>query len=189
MINTLKWSGWMIAGTLFILLLLQRSCEPECTVNPTVHDTITIHGDRELIAVQDTILKPVKVYYPLNPKHPVIDTATILKDYFSHKIYSDTIRAKDVVAVIRDSLSGDSLGIRKVFIENRRDTRSNLQGSAQKNKIFIGGFFGLSPQDLHQSAGVSLIFLTRKDALYQYQYDAFNRTHCIGMSWKIQLVK
>ncbi len=187
MMNYLKASGWLIAIVLFVLLLLQRSCEKPCPSNIQGHDIVSIPGDHQLIKVQDKILEPVKIIHSQHPKNKPVDTAAVLRDYFDQKVYSDTIRSRDVVAVIKDSIVNNGIRGRQVFIENKRQTFTNA--ITPKNKIFVGGFFGWSRQNPVPSAGVSVIFLSKKDALYQYSFDAVNRTHSLGMFWKIHLGK
>src|ERR1017187_7938608 len=95
--NILKWTGWSLACILFLLLCLQRSCTKNCKSSALImHDTITVKGDRQLIKVQDTILKPFKIVYKIPPGN--IDTGAVLKNYFAQRIYMDTIRARDVTA-------------------------------------------------------------------------------------------
>src|SRR5665213_2364365 len=108
MSKILTWAGWMIAAICFILLCLQRSCSGQRNANAlTIHDTITVKGDRQLIKVQDTVLKPYRIVYHVHAGK--IDTAEILKKYFAKRIYYDTVKAKDVTAVIEDSISADSI--------------------------------------------------------------------------------
>ena len=133
--------------------------------------------------MQDTIIKPYRIVYRNPPTN--IDTSAILKSCFAQRTYRDTIKTHDVTAVITDSITGDSITGRKVWIENSRDTHLAQISARPVNKLFIGGFIGLSQTGFQPSAGLSLTLDTKKDALFQYGFDLITRTHTIGMSWKI----
>ena len=109
----------MIAFGLLLIIWLQRSCGRNRMIKTeAVHDTILIKGDTQLFTVQDTILQPYKVYF--RDSMPDVDTARIIKDYFAGRIYRDTIKARDVTAVIEDSISDNKMEGHKVLIENSR---------------------------------------------------------------------
>jgi len=188
MIDTLKWFGWMIATGLLAALLLQRSCmnSPNSAAF-TIHDTIRIPGDSQLYLEQDTILKPYKIYF--KDSVPKIDTEDVIKNYFASRVYYDTIKARNVTAVIKDSMSGNKIASRKVLIENTRDLHVTMLQTKPVNKVFIGGFLGYSFGNALPVAGISISLVTRKDALYFYEYDAIGRTNTIGASWKIHFTK
>jgi hypothetical protein len=186
MIDKLKWLGWIAAFSLLILFLLHRSCtKNEPRVPVSVHDTIIVHGDSQLYLVRDSTIKPVKIY--IRDTVPNVDTPAILKDYFASRVYLDTIKARDITAVIEDSISDNRIAGHKVLVENKRDTHLITPLPKPKNKVFIGGFLGYSIKDLSPVAGVSVSFITRKDVLYCYNFDVVNRTQTIGLSWKIHL--
>jgi len=184
-----QYAGWILACLLFAALFIQRSCSKSCpSCKSLTRDTVIVKGDKELVQVQDTVLKPEKMYYPSLANSLPIDTAMVLKDYFAGRTYTDTIHARDVVAVIHDSIADNKLSSRKVLIENTRSTHLDLPLAA-RNKFFIGGFFGFAALNFRPSAGVSLDLITKKDALYSYRYDIVNQSHTIGMSWKIHFGK
>src|SRR6185437_8007537 len=179
---------WIVATGLSLILLLQKSCRSYYLALP-VHklDTILVRGDSQLYIVRDTILKPYKIYY--RDSIYKADTEEVIKDYFASRVYNDTIMDRDVTAVIQDSISANKIARHKVLLENSRDTHLALPASKATNKIFIGGFIGYSMKSLLPAAGISLSLVTRKDVLCYYSYDALNRTHFIGASWKIHFSK
>ena len=188
MIDNLKWFGWIIATGLLAVLLFQRSCikSPKCGAF-SIHDTIRVRGDSILYIVQDTIIKPSKIYY--RDSVPKADTSDIIKDYFAGRVYNDTIKERNVTAVIEDSISENKIATRKVLIENSRDLHLTTLESKPVNKVFIGAFLGYSIRNSFPVAGISLSLVTRKDALYFYDYDAMNRTHIIGIALNIHFSK
>ncbi len=188
MIDKLKWSGWVVATGLSLILLLQKSCRSNKLDIPLrTHDTVLVRGDSQLYIVRDTILKPYKIYY--RDSISKVDTAGVIKDYFASRVYNDTIKARDVTAVIEDSISANKIAGHKVLIENSRNVHLTTLEPKPAHKIFIGGFIGYSLKDLLPVAGISFSLVTRKDVLYYYHYDALNRTHLIGTSWKIHFSK
>ncbi len=188
MIEKLKWCGWLIATGFALLLLMQRSCsKSDKDSHVLTRDTILVRGDTQLYVVQDTVIQPYKVYLKDSISH--IDTAAVLKNYFASRVYKDTVKARDITAVIEDSISANKIAGHKVLIENARDLQMKVPVSTSKNKLFVGGFIGCSAKGMFPVGGVFLAFVTRKEMQYYYGYDALNRIHSIGLSWKIHLSK
>jgi len=186
MTEKLNRAGWVLACILFIVLALQKGCRKN-KINGLniIHDTITITGDRQLIKVQDTVFAPTKtVYIPIEDNFK-IDTLAVLKDYFAERTYDDTIKSRDIIAVIRDSISGNKLAGRKVLLENKRDKQIINPESVLKNKVFVGGFMGISMQNMHPPLGLSVAFLSKKDRLFFYNYDVIRRSQAIGLYIKL----
>jgi len=178
----------MIALGLLLIFWMQRSCGGKYLIKTeAVHDTILINGDTQLFTVQDTILQPYKVYF--RDSIPDVDTARIIKDYFAGRIYRDTIKARDVTAVIEDSISENKMEGHKVLIENSRDLHLSTYTPKTSDKIFMGGFAGYSPGNLHGQAGISLMLITKNDVFYQYQYDIISGMHSLGFGYKLQIKK
>lgn len=188
MIEKIKWAGWVIVLCLSLVLLAQR-CQLKNNVkgSSAIHDTVVVHGDRKLYIVQDTVLKPYKVYY--NYHLPNVDTEKIIKDYFAGRVYRDTIKARDITAVIEDSVSANKIESHKALFENGRDLHLTTLEPKPVNKLFLGGFIGYSLKNMMPETGVSLSFITKKDVQYCYDYDVINRTHRIGLLWKIHFSK
>jgi len=190
MTDKLKWAGWMISFFLFGILCLQKSCTKNKDFqSDMIHDTLTIKGDSHLIKVQDTIFTPSKTVYVNVKNFLPIDTAVILKDYFATRTYMDTIKSRDVMAVIKDSIMDNKLAGRKVLIENTRDKQLPEIFLKPKNKLLLGGFIGLSQLNLQPVAGFSISFITKNDVMYSYHFELISRTHLIGVSWKLKFPK
>ncbi len=188
MIDKLKWTGWILSCLLLVIILLQRSCSIQKQKdNLFKHDTIVVHGDSQLFLVQDTVFKPYKIYYPQSISK--VDTSAMIKDYFASRIYRDTIEARDVTAVIEDSVSDNKIAGHKVLIENSRNLHLTTLSTKPTNRIFIGGFAGYSSRNLQPVAGISLALLTKKDALIQYHYDMISGAHSLGLRWKLHFGK
>ncbi len=188
MIEKLKWIGWILSSVLLVMILLQHSCSSQKQHSELlVHDTIVVHGDSQLYLVQDTVLKPYNVYYPGTVSK--VDTSAVINDYFASRIYRDTIKARDVTAVIEDSISDNKIAGHKVLIENSRDLHLTTLLTKPVIKIFIGGFAGYSQRNLQPAIGISLALLTKKDALIQYHYDMISGMHSLGFGWKLHFGK
>ena len=188
MIEKLKWAGWIIATCLSLILLVQRSYRKNnLKAQIPAHDTIVIHGDSQLYMVRDTITVPYKIYYRDNILK--IDSAQIIKDYFASRVYHDTIKARDITAVIEDSISLNKVEGHKVLLENSRDLHLTTDEPKATNKLFAGGFIGYSSKNILPVAGISLSFETRNDLQFCYGYDVINRYHTVGLSWKIHFQK
>ena len=186
MIEKLKWTGWVITSILFLIISLQRSCIGKKNAESYItNDTVEIRGDNQLITVQDTVFAPVKTVYI--SKQTKIDTNAVLKDYFAERTYLDTIKSRDVIAVVKDSIKDNKLAGCKILIENTRDKQFIETHNGQTNNLFLGGFIGLSHLSLRPSAGISISLVNKKDVMYTYNFDAFSQTHSVGISLKLFL--
>lgn len=185
----------IIAAVLFVLLLLERSCNhcKTCKDPVTIHDTIRVPGDSKYMTAQDTTVKLPKLKFIPATRYRDVDSAEIIADYYRKFVYNDTVKGNDVIVTITDSLKKDSSVHRKVAILN---TRQKMivnpplpPAPGPRFKMFIGFNLGASMALDRISAGPQLTFLTKSDNMYQLSYDMINRTPAVGMSWKIHFGK
>jgi hypothetical protein len=150
---------------------------PEVTTT-IIHDTIP--GDPyPVISYLDKPV-PFRVEVPGDTfwKYHKVDTAAILKDYFSRKIYGDTLKddTSAFIALI-DTVYMNQLHKRTLIFQNRRATEINTTinnfGEVPRNKFFFGVSIGRSLNNF--AAGPSLLWVTKKSFAYGLMYDVVNK--------------
>lgn len=194
----MKDASYIIIITLFALLLLQRECSRQPQQQPPPDTIITTKIIYDTILITKNIPIPHPVYiidsFPLPP--PIIDTAAIIKDFISLKIYKRTL-LNDSTAFIRvtDSVTHNRLLCAGLEYINRRPTiieTTNIihPPPPQRFQLCVGGFLSFSntnrqPQ-LH-GAGAVVFTKTKKDHLYGAGYDALNKSIQLNAAWKIKI--
>lgn len=197
----MKDASYIIIITLFALLLLQRECSRQPQQQPPPDTIITTKIIYDTILITKNIPIPHPVYiidsFPLPlPPFPVIDTAAIIKDFISLKIYKRTLM-DDSTAFIRvtDSVTYNRLLSAGLEYINRCPTITETTNiihppPPQRFQLYAGGFLSFSntnrqPQ-LH-GAGAVVFTKTKKDHLYGAGYDALNKSIQLNAAWKIKI--
>lgn len=101
-----------------------------------------------------------------------IDTASILKDYYSKKVYKDTLKLSNDIGVvlINDTIFKNSIHHRKYFTEvsEKYITDMTIVKEAQRLQIFYGGNLSFNKQNKMGAINAGLILKSKKDNLYQF---------------------
>lgn len=192
--------SYIIIITLFALLLLQRECsrKPQQQQPPDTIINTKIIYDTILITKNIPIPHPVYIIdsFPLPlPPFPVIDTAAIIKDFISLKIYKRTLM-DDSTAFIRvtDSVTYNRLLSAGLEYINRSPTvikTTNIiyPPPPQRFQLYAAGFisFANTKEPHLQGVGGSVFAKTRKDHIYGAGYDVMNKSLQIHAAWKIKI--
>jgi|WetSurMetagenome_2_1015567.scaffolds.fasta_scaffold02807_8 hypothetical protein len=134
----------------------------------------------------DSIPYPVKVMVPVPYDSIVtdtvfcathIDTARILKDYFSKYFYRDTVKSNSVTAIICEEVTQNKIIDRQVWIQNHRPIEIINNTSEPVNCLFGG--FNISAYNKKLGIGPSIIYTRKKDA-FNLNYDIINSGLSIG---------
>ena len=116
------------------------------TKEEPIIETVSIPGDSIFTVKVDTFLVPTieyKTYYDsifltdtvLMP----VDTQAILRDYYTARVYVDTIQDdSSMIVIIKDSLIRNRLITRRSFLKNNRVTTINNIYSYKQNGLYIG---------------------------------------------------
>jgi|GEM_PF-3185613 len=193
--ETLKILGWPLAFIIAALFLIPNKCNHTGVAgNTVIHDTVTIPGDKKLVTAQDTHqLKPVKEYVPhwlYDTIHDTvpgrIDTALIIRNYFTSYILSDTFRKDQVLGVIWDSLSQNRIFRRIVMVQNLRPIQvaQTIVQPQPAIRLYAGFRIGASTP-FKPIVEANLILATKRDQLLQLGYDPINKSYLLGMAWKL----
>ena len=179
---------------LVIIILFTRACSGNKN-NQTIPDPITI---TKTVTKWDTLKIDSLVYVPkwrtkVNTVHDTIladvDTAEILKDYYSTYVYTDTLSLDSLGSiVINDTISKNSILFRDVqpniFIPTTTITNTIY---LNKREFFGGVSVGSTPTAIQNLNG-ELLFVNKKRQAYGIGVginNTFMPIYTLRMYWKI----
>lgn len=134
----------------------------------------------------------------------VIDTAALLKDYYSKVLYKDTLKLDGDLGTIAliDTISQNKIlgRIWDAKIRERIIKEELIVKEPAKNQVFYGLNAGFNKEDYVSAIGAGIILKTKKDKIYQLGVGVNNRTTDgtngsfspyvgAGVYWKIKLKK
>ena len=173
---------FLVIVILVLIILLLRMCDNDLTEKPK--DTIKIDGKEHIILkhTRDTIYEPVietiykkgetiykdSIIYVETPK--IVDTDLIMKDYYSIRIYKDTLKLKDSLGfiTITDSISKNKIKGR-TFLSNVNKIKifdTIVVEPIKQIEFYMGGTMGVDKINLVNFIGPTLNIKTKKDNVY-----------------------
>ena len=196
-LNVLKGMKWYWVVIIFLLaiILVQRACTPK----PHNTETVVYQTDTIVVRVNtvsiDTIYTPKPYYIDTgSTKYIVkdIDTAEILKDYFTGFFYQDTIlNDSNGLIVISDVLYRNRIKSRKKYLKLSERTIyvTKYVPEDRKIKVFVGFGVGYGWKYYNPQLTADIMLLTKKDNAYSVKYDVFNNSINLTMYWKLRFRK
>jgi hypothetical protein len=134
----------------------------------------------------------------------VIDTAALLKDYYSKVLYKDVLILPDSLGTVAvtDTISQNRI-LGRTFnanVKQRTIKETTIVKELPKTKVFYGLEGGFNKADFVSSVGAGVLINTKKDKIYQLGLGVDNRTTDGtngsfspyirgGVYWKIKLKK
>jgi hypothetical protein len=134
----------------------------------------------------------------------VIDTAALLKDYYSKVLYKDTLILPDSLGTVSviDTISQNKI-LGRTFnasVKQRTIKETTIVKELPKTKVFYGLEGGFNKADFVSSVGAGVLINTKKDKIYQLGLGVNNQTTDGinggftpyirgGVYWKIKLKK
>jgi len=134
----------------------------------------------------------------------VIDTAALLKDYYSKVLYKDVLVLPDSLGTVAvtDTISQNRI-LGRTFnanVKQRTIKETTIVKELPKTKVFYGLEGGFNKADFVSSVGAGVLINTKKDKIYQLGLGVDNRTTDGtngtfspyvrgGVYWKIKLKK
>lgn len=134
----------------------------------------------------------------------VIDTAALLKDYYSKVLYKDVLVLPDSLGTIAitDTISQNKI-LGRTFnasVKERTIKETMIVKEPAKMQLYYGLNGGFNKADLVSAVGAGLILKTKKDKIYQFTLGVNNRTTDgttgsfspyigFGTYWKIKVKK
>ena len=134
----------------------------------------------------------------------VIDTAALLKNYYSKVLYKDVLVLPDSLGTVSviDTISQNKILARTYDAKVRERTirEELIVKEPAKNQVYYGLNGGFNKEDFVSSVGAGIIFKTKKDKIYNLNIGVNNRTIDgtsgtfspyvgFGTYWKIKLKK
>lgn len=189
-----------LIGLLIAIIVLQRTCNKPSTpsvttktdtVYITVHDTITEHVPVPYEVIREGKPYPVTksdTVFSITHELEKVDTANILADYFSTRVYSDSTHAKYADFIINDTLTQNKIRNRKVFINWKLPVVTTTK-TINKGQLYIGLDIGSNGKTTI-GFGPQLDFKTKSDQLYNAGINyipSIGPYYHIGALWKIHL--
>jgi hypothetical protein len=134
----------------------------------------------------------------------VIDTAALLKDYYSKVLYKDVLVLPDSLGTVAvtDTISQNKI-LGRTFnasVKQRTIKETMIVKEPAKTQLYYGLNGGFNKADLVSAVGAGLILKTKKDKIYQFTLGVNNRTTDgttgsfspyvgFGTYWKIKVKK
>ena len=134
----------------------------------------------------------------------VIDTAALLKDYYSKVLYKDVLVLPDSLGTVAvtDTISQNKI-LGRTFnanVKQRTIKETTIVKELPKTKVFYGLEGGFNKADFVSSVGAGVLINTKKDKIYQLGLGVTNQTTDGtnggftpyvrgGVYWKLKLKK
>ena len=134
----------------------------------------------------------------------VIDTAALLKDYYSKVLYKDVLVLPDSLGTVAvtDTISQNRI-LGRTFnasVTQRTIKETTIVKEPAKTQLYYGLNAGFNKEDYVSAVGGGLILKTKKDKIYQFNLGVNNRTTDgtnggfspyvgFGTYWKIKVKK
>lgn len=195
---------------LVIVILLMRMCEGSgeddgkkiVKIDGKKYEVIKHTVDTIIVPVKQTVYKEGKTIYKevpiyIQPNSEVkIDTAQILKEFYSKVVYKDTLKLKDSLGyvTITDTITKNSI-LNRFYDANINKTtvkETLIVKDLPTNQVYIGGVAGFDRTNIVNFLGPNFVLKTKKDKMFSlgFGYGLNNNISLqAGMYWKISLKK
>lgn len=200
----------LLIAALIIIILLMRMCDgsgeeenkkivkidgKKYEVIKHTIDTVIVPVKQTVYKEGKTIYKEVPIYIQPNPEVK-IDTAQILKEFYSKVVYKDTLKLKDSLGyvTITDTITKNSI-LNRFYDANINKTIIKdilIVKDLPVNQVYIGGVAGFDKTNIVNFLGPNFVLKTKKDKMFSlgFGYGLNNNISVqAGMYWKISLKK
>jgi hypothetical protein len=109
----------------------------------------------------------------------IVDTAALLKDYYSKVLYKDVLVLPDSLGTVAvtDTISQNKI-LGRTFnasVKQRTIKETTIVKEPARNQVYYGLTGGFNKADVVSSIGGGLILKTKKDKIYQFTLGVDNR--------------
>jgi len=134
----------------------------------------------------------------------VVDTAALLKDYYSKVLYKDVLVLPDSLGTVAvtDTISQNKI-LGRTFdakVKERTIKETLIVKEPARNQVYYGLNGGFNKEDVVSSVGAGIMLKTKKDKIYQFTLGVNNRVVDgttggfspyvgFGTYWKIKVKK
>jgi hypothetical protein len=177
--------GLFMASTVILIIATYlmgkeiRDCKKVSLSDTTI---VYLPGDTIFKTIFKQINKPdtIRVTKPL-----FVDTLSILEDYYLAKIYTDTLSDSILEAIIRDSITMNSLAGRhfKYRIINEKQVTITNTIIKENTGLYVGAILEGSKNSF--GFGPSITYITKKPMSVGIGYDLLNKNAYLQVQWKL----
>ena len=190
-----------------VLALFLKRCGNGVSDKPTIKiDTVykEVKGDVTYIPDVDTIYYTKTKYVPTNPDLIIdtmylpelidVDTLAILKDYYAHVVYEDTLRNQYGYISVTDTISQNRIKSRQVktALSIPEVTKTITLTQPKKAQIYLGANFLGNQDDPLLGYNVNISLKTKRDKFIEAGYNQFyggTSFYSLGLKFKISFRK
>lgn len=178
--------GLIIAGIIIVVLLIFRGCGN----GSSVPETITQNTKLETIKIRDTVSKPepYKVEVPKYIDTVKIDTAAIIRDYYSEKYYSLNYRDTNILSNIDIKVLKNSIDLEKmsydILSRHTYTTKTIPTARSPTMAFWLGADAGYNFPNSKFGIFITGRMDYRKNS-FSISYDPFNKTFQAGYQYQI----
>ncbi len=194
LLSAVKNHFWQfVSAVLFVIILVQRGCDTE---NPK---SITKLDPKPFVfPVKEYVPTPIVIpqyvdtgstNWKIKYEEQKIDTAKIMelyREYFSYKLYKDTIHCDtNGMVIVSDSISENKIMGRKV--EGTFYPSIYTIATPPSRKFFVG--IGMGGYNNKFGMSGKVLFIDKKDRIYGLSYNPILQYFEASTYWKIKLKK
>lgn len=180
--------GWTIAFILS-LLLLQKSCSEKNSKSAMVLEkstTDTFYTEGPVHVEYEDKLIPSKSVHDTIPA--VVDTAAILRDYYTTNTYEDSVLYDDCKLYVREEVTMNKLKSRYTSIVAMKETVKTTQVMVRKPKAILGVGGSVVMNGQQSSMSVDVMLVPRYARVIPYGgYDLINGSVRVGAAWRLNI--
>ena len=187
----------ILALVVALIILLLKYCGPGGTTVESVKiDTVFVEVKQDTIYIPDidTVYRPGKAPKALEKWDTLyvegfteVDTATILRDYHSFYMYSDTLKNKYGYVLVKDTISRNKILGRGVITDLLipEVTKTITLIKPPRNQVYYGGGLFGSQKDALQGYEVNLSLKHKTDQIVELAWmQTFNGQGYAGIRYK-----
>jgi hypothetical protein len=185
----MKIHHYIIIGLLIINIFLEQCCGPDFSGRGEGRDTVLIKTERIYDSTKHwfPVFQPAAVDSFIKEVPSNVDTAAILRLFFTEKDYQDQFRDSNIVIDYKAKVYMNAL---KDFVPSYRILRAKEERKyileEHKVKVFGGPEIGVDRSGRFY-AGPQLMLMNKKENLYTVDFDLINHGVMIGVLWKVRL--
>ncbi len=190
-----------------VVLLLLMKCgrsgddKPKIEIKTVIKE---VKGDTVYTPKINNIYHDRIVYVPTNPDSIIdtlylpelvdVDTLAILKDYYAHVVYKDTLRNQYGYIALTDTLSQNRIKSRQVktSLSIPEVTKTITLTQKKRAQIYLGANFLGSETDPLLGYNVNISLKTKRDKFIEAGYNQFyggQSFYSLGLKFKISFRK
>jgi len=188
-----------------VILLLLMKCgrsgdgKPKIEIKTVIKE---VKGDTVYVPQVNNIYHDRIRYVPTNPDliidtmylPELIDTLSILKDYYAHVVYKDTLRNQYGYISVTDTISQNRIKSRQVktALSIPEVTKTITLTQPKKAQIYLGANFLGNQDDPLLGYNVNISLKTKRDKFIEAGYNQFyggTSFYSLGLKFKISFRK